>query len=490
MLLHNLINNLSVIQIAGSPELVEIDNLTIDSRSAVKGSMFFAIKGFKADGHSYIAQAVSNGVSAVILDNDSDDLDNLLKVNDVVKVVVKDTRKSLPIISDVFYGSPSSKLNLIGITGTKGKTTTSYYIKSILENAGKKSGLIGTNKNMIGPEEIKTRLTTPESHVINDLLNKMVIAECSDCVMEVSSHSAELSRVEKLNFNVGVFTNITSDHLDFHISFKNYLAAKKKFIDSLHSESTLIYNQDDENYSEIIKDCSASKVSYSAKSEADLKIENVEYDLNGTSYQLVYDDKEYKVDTKLIGLFNAYNSTAAIGAAIGSGISIEKAIEGIKVTPQVPGRFEVISKGEKKVIVDYSHTADSLEQALEAIKYMVKDQRKIYTVFGCGGDRDKTKRPKMGNIAEDSSDFCILTSDNPRSENPYQILKDIEQGMKGQKSYRIIEDREEAIKTAIESSEENAVILIAGKGHEAYQEINGIRNYFSDKETALKYLNI
>ncbi len=223
MLLHNLINSLSVIQIVGSPELVEIDNLTIDSRTAVKGSIFIAIKGFKQDGHKFIPQAVSNGVSAVIIEDDNDDLDNLLRKNEVIKIVVKNTRKSLPIISDIFFGSSSSKLNLIGITGTKGKTTTSYYLKSILENAGRKSGLIGTNRNMIGAEEIKTKLTTPESHVINDLLNKMVKAECSDCVMEVSSHSVELSRVDKLDFNVGVFTNITSDHLDFHSTFENYL---------------------------------------------------------------------------------------------------------------------------------------------------------------------------------------------------------------------------------------------------------------------------
>ena len=490
MILHKLINNLSVIQIAGSPELVEIDNLTIDSRTAVKGSLFFAIKGFKEDGHSYIPQAVSNGVSAVIIDNDTADLDNLLRVNDVVKVVVKETRKALPIISDLFYGSPSSKLNLIGITGTKGKTTTSYYIKSILENASRKSGLIGTNRNMIGSEEIKTKLTTPESHIINDLLNKMVKAECSDCVMEVSSHSVDLYRVDNLNFNVGVFTNITSDHLDFHITFENYLAAKKIFFDSLDSESAVVYNQDDENYTELLKDCGAAKFSYSINNEADLRIQNVEYDLNGTSYELVFDKNNYKVDTKLIGLFNAYNSASAIGAAIKSGITIEKALEGIKVTPQVPGRFEVISKGEKKVIVDYSHTADSLKQALEAIKHIVKDQRKIYTVIGCGGDRDKTKRPKMGKIAEELSDFCILTSDNPRSENPSQIIKDIEQGMSLSKKHEVIQDREEAIKSIIDSSEDDAVILIAGKGHENYQEINGIRNYFSDKETALKYLNL
>jgi len=409
-------------------------------------------------------------------------LDNLLRKNEIIKIVVKDTRKSLPIISDQFFGSSSSKLNLIGITGTKGKTTTSYYVKSILENAGRKTGLIGTNKNMIGTEEIQTKLTTPESHVINDLLNKMVKAECTDCVMEVSSHSVELSRVDKLNFNVGVFTNITSDHLDFHSSFENYLAAKKKFFDSLSSSSHVIYNKDDKNYSEIIKDCPANKFSYSALAESDLRIQNVDFNLSGTSYELEYEGNSYKVHTKLIGLFNAYNSVAAIGAAINSGIKIEKAIEGIKVAPQVPGRFEVIGSGSKKVIVDYSHTADSLKQALMAIREIVKDKMKVVTVFGCGGDRDKTKRPVMGNIASTLSTKVIITSDNPRSEVPETIINEIESGVEPQNVKKVVSivDRKQAIKTACQLAKPNDIILIAGKGHENYQEIKGERFDFDD----------
>lgn len=488
MLLHNLINKISAVQVVGSPELVEIDKITIDSRSAGKGSLFVAISGFKLDGHNFISQAVSNGASAVVLENDNNDLDQLLRSNNIVKILVADTRKVLPILSDSFFGSPSQKLNLIGITGTKGKTTTSYFVKNILESSGRKSGLIGTNKNMIGSEEIATKLTTPESYVINELMNEMIKSSCSDCIMEVSSHSLELSRVDKLDFNVGVFTNIASDHLDFHSTFDNYLAAKKKFFDNIKSTAAIIYNADDTNWTNLLKDSDGKKVSYSAKEDTVFGIKNVEYSLDGTQYELLYDNKTYFVETSLIGLFNAYNSTAAIGACVFSGVSIEDAIKGIKLTPQVPGRFEVLGVGTKKIIVDYSHTADSLEQALEAIKHIVKNDRKIYTVFGCGGDRDKTKRPIMGSIAEQLSDYCFLTSDNPRTENPFDILKDIEEGMTSTKKYEVIEDRETAIKSAIEHSEEDAVILIAGKGHENYQEINGVRNFFSDKEIANKYM--
>ena len=488
MLLHNLINNILTVQVVGSPELVEIENITIDSRSVCKGSLFIAISGYKLDGHKFIPQAVSNGVSAVVVEKDDNDLDQLLRSNNIVKIVVANSRKALPIISNTFFSSPSKQLNLIGITGTKGKTTTSYFVKNILENAGRKSGLIGTNKNMIGSEEIQTKLTTPESHVINKLLSEMVKAECSDCIMEVSSHSLDLSRVDELDFNVGVFTNITSDHLDFHSTFESYLAAKKKLFDNLKSSAKIIYNYDDVNCNELIKDSAAQKLGYSIKEDSEFRIKNVEYSLNGTQYELIYNNKAYSVTTNLIGLFNAYNSTAAIGACMCSGIRIEDAIEGIKLTPQVPGRFEVISNGDRKIIVDYSHTADSLKQALEAIKHIVKNDRKIYTVFGCGGDRDKTKRPIMGSIAEQLSDYCFLTSDNPRTEDPFKILKDIEVGMTLSNKYEVIEDREKAIKSAIENSEEDAVILIAGKGHENYQEINGIRNYFSDKEIAIKYM--
>ncbi len=487
MLLSEILNNIAVIQVVGSSENTDIKSLTIDSRNSEKGSMFFAIKGFKKNGHDFIPQAVSKGVSAVVLDEDSFALDQLLKTNNIVKILVQNSRIALSQIAGAFYKNPSSKLNLVGITGTKGKTTTSYFIKNIFDVADQKSGLIGTNKNIIGTKEIKTKLTTPEAHNINQLMNEMVIEKCSNCVMEVSSHSIELERVSNLDFDIGVFTNITSDHLDFHETFENYLSAKKKFFDLLKPSAKVLFNSDDKNSVELLKDIKCKKYSYSIRETSDFKIQNLEYDLDGTRFNLSFLNRKYNVETKLIGTFNAYNATAAIGSAIYSNVSVEKAIDGIYSTPQVPGRFEVLTSGNKKVIVDYSHTADSLDQALKAIKHIVKNGRPIYTVFGCGGDRDKTKRPIMGNIAVENSKFVYVTSDNPRTEDPYDIIKDITVNLKTN-NFKVIEDREIAIKSAITESEENAVILIAGKGHEDYQEINGVRNYFSDKAVAEKYM--
>ena len=487
MLLSELINNIATVQVIGTQNDCEIKNITIDSREAIGGNLFVAIKGFKTDGHKYVSQAISSGVSAVVVDDDSNISDQLFVKNKISKILVENSRIALAELSNVFYNKPSQKLNLIGITGTKGKTTTSYYLKNIFESANQVTGLIGTNKNMIGDLEIPTKLTTPESNKINSLLSEMVSSNCSQCVMEVSSHSLELNRVDQLDFNVGVFTNITSDHLDFHQNFKNYLNAKKKMFDMLKPEAKIIFNKDDRNYVELLKDSKAEKISYSMNTSADIKINNINYSLEGTQFELDYKGESYQASTKLIGEFNAYNATAAFGAAIFSGVSISQAIEGIFSTPQVPGRFEVLRSDDKTVIVDYSHTADSLEQALKAIRNIVHQNQQIITVFGCGGDRDKTKRPIMGNIAEKYSNQVYITSDNPRSEDPYEIIKDIENGFSDE-DYKVIEDRDLAIKNAIEKSQDDSVVLIAGKGHETYQEINGERFFFSDKETAEKYL--
>lgn len=487
MLVSELLNNVSVVQVVGKPESIDVKNITIDSRKVKPGYIFIAVKGFKSDGHKFIPQAVSNGASVIVLENNDVALEYLFQKNDIVKILVKSSRKALAEISNALYNFPSKKINLIGITGTKGKTTTSYFIKNIFDYSGIKSGLIGTNKNIIDKVEIPTKLTTPEANTINNLLNQMVSKQCTDCVMEVSSHSLMLGRVDGLDFDIGVFTNITSDHLDFHSNFENYLSAKKIFFDNLKQGAKIIFNNDDPNSDKLLSETKAEKISYSFNNSADIKIENVSYNLDGTKFKLVYNNKTYDVETSLIGMFNAYNATAAFGATVYSGVKVEDVIDGIKNTPQVPGRFEVIGSQNKKVIIDYSHTADSLNQALHAVKHIVNDTRPIYTVFGCGGDRDKTKRPVMGKIAEDLSSFVYITSDNPRTEDPYQIIDQIVAGFE-HNNYKIIEDREEAIKSAIENSEDNAVILIAGKGHENYQEINGIRNYFSDKETAEKYL--
>lgn len=487
MELSKLLNNVQSVQVSGFPENIDTEGITINSKEANEETIFVAITGFKTDGHKYIPEALSKGAKVVVIEKDSSNIDELVKINNAVKILVKDSRKALAQLSNALYDYPSTKLNLIGITGTKGKTTTSYYIKNILEKSGRNVGLIGTNKNMVGYKVIPTKLTTPESNVINSLMSKMVYESCSDCVMEVSSHSIELSRVDGLDFNIAVFTNITSDHLDFHDSFENYLSAKKKLFDMIGQSAHIVYNIDDIHHEKLLKDCSATQISFGINGNADFKISDIYYDLNGTRYNLNYNGKDYKVSTSLIGKFNAYNSVSAIAASVLSNVEIEVAIEGIESTPQVPGRFEVLGIGDKKVIIDYSHTSDSLKQALEAIRFIVNDSQPVYTVFGCGGDRDKTKRPEMGSIAEEYSDYCIITSDNPRTENPLAIIEDIKRGFKSA-NYKVIEDREEAIKYAIEKSEDNAVILIAGKGHETYQEINGVRNHFSDKEVTEKYL--
>jgi len=487
MRLSELLNNVKVVQVTGNAELASIENITIDSRTVTKGSVFFAIKGDKIDGHRFIPEVINNGAAAVVLQNDNSVPDQIFSHSGCIKIVVEDTRKSLAEFSNIFFGCPSQKLTLIGITGTKGKTTTAFFIKNVLQNAGFKTGLIGTIANYIGEREIKTMLTTPQSHEINLLLSQMVNEGCSYCVMEVSSHALRLNRVDFLKFGFGIFTNITSDHMDYHKTFDHYLQSKKLFFDLIPSGGKIIYNSDDENSKTLISGSTAEKYSYGSSSISDFKLKNVEYTIEGTSLTVENKAIDYNLNTGLVGHFNAYNAACAFTLALVAGIDPVTAGIGIKTTPQVPGRFEVLNKKNKKVIIDYSHTSDSLKQALTAVHHIVKDERPVYTVFGCGGDRDKTKRPIMGNIAASMSERVYITSDNPRTEDPFIIINEIIKGIKTN-NYRVIENREKAIQSSIFESEDNAVILIAGKGHENYQEINAIRKHFSDKEFAEKYL--
>ena len=484
-----LLNHVKVIQVTGNPELKEVEKITIDSREVDDKSLFVAIKGFNTDGHKFIPEVINKKACAVVLDNNSAVPEQLFAHNNCVKILVADSRIALAEIANAFYGEPSRKLTLIGITGTKGKSTTAFYIKNVLENAGFKTGLIGTLANYIGKKEIKTVLTTPQSHTINMLMKQMVDEGCTHCVMEVSSHALHLHRADLLDFNFTVFTNITSDHMDYHVTFDNYLEAKKILFDMTGSDAQIVYNIDDKSAERLMADTKGKLHSYGQNERAEFRIHDIEYDLDGTSFRIDRNGTTYSLTTGLVGHFNAYN--AAVGFAIGvlSGIKTENVIEGVKSTPQVPGRFEVVSAGDKKAIIDYSHTADSLKQALTAVRHIVKDTRPVYTVFGCGGDRDRTKRPIMGAIAAEMSDFVYVTSDNPRTEDPNKIVEEVLIGIKT-KNYKAIVNREEAIKTAIEESEDNAVILIAGKGHETYQEVNGVRSHFSDKELAEKYLGI
>jgi UDP-N-acetylmuramoyl-L-alanyl-D-glutamate--2,6-diaminopimelate ligase len=487
MELTQILNSVKAIQVIGEVQRQDVSGIYYDSRRVIKNSVFVAVKGYKTDGHNFIADALNKGAIAVILEDNDRIPDEIFIHGKAAKILVKDSRIAMAEVADSFFKNPSSKLKLFGITGTNGKTTTSYYIKNILETAGEKVGLLGTIANYIGVKEIKASLTTPESSDLNGLLADMVNEGCGYAVMEVSSHSLVLKRVYGLNFSAGVFTNITSDHLDFHLNFENYFNAKKILFDSLNAGSLSVYNSDDKNSIGLMKDSTAKLYSYGLKAGSDFVIKDITFDLHGTSFILEYKGKEYKLFTTLVGEFNAYNAAAAFAVTVLHGFSEEVAIEGIKTCRQVPGRMEVVGNGNKKAIIDYSHTADSLEKALLSIRKLAKIDQPIYTVFGCGGNRDKTKRPLMGKIASELSSRVIVTSDNPRFENPYQIINEIKKGIE-KNNFEIIENREEAIRFAIGNSEDDAVILIAGKGHESYQEINGTRTHFSDKEIAEKYL--
>lgn len=487
MELTQLLNSLHVIQVTGEVQRRDVADIVYDSRKVQKNSVFVAIKGYKTDGHKFLQDAINNGAVAVVVEDDDSIPDELITHSKIAKIMVNNSRIALAELSKGFYKDPTSKLKLVGITGTNGKTTSTFILKNILQSAGYKTGLVGTIANYIGDVKVDSKLTTPESNDLNRFFYDMIEAGCSHATMEVSSHSLVLNRVYGLDFSAAIFSNITSDHLDFHQTFDEYLNAKKILFDGLSSNSFAIINSDDSNSNKMIKDCKAKIVTYGIADNSNYKIKNINYDLNGTDFTITNQNVDYKIHTTLIGTFNAYNAASAFTTAHSLGIDANKIVESIKSSPQVPGRFEVLGNKNKKVIVDYSHTADSLEKALQAIREIVKDKNQVVAVFGCGGDRDKTKRPIMGKIASDLCDKVFVTSDNPRTENPYDIIKDILKGI-SKNNYEIEENREEAIKNAIQRSDDNAVILIAGKGHENYQEINGVRNHFSDQEIALKYL--
>ncbi len=487
MVLTTLLNSIKAIQVTGEVARSKVTGIFHDSRKVIKNSVFVAIKGYKTDGHQYIADAINKGAIAIVLEDDKIFPDDAITRQNAAKILVSNSRAALAELSNFFFNEPSKRIKLIGVTGTNGKTTSTYYIKSVLESAGYKSGLIGTIKNLIGNEEIASSLTTPESNELNQLLSDMINAGCSHAVMEVSSHSLQLMRVHKINFSFAVFTNLTQEHLDFHGTMENYFNAKKILFDCLDASAFAVYNLDDSYGSRIVRDSKAQKFSFGSSLSADYKLSDVNYDLSGTWFTIFHNKNEYKISTSLVGEFNAYNACCAFAIGDLLGIDKEKIITGIKITPQVPGRFEVIGTGMKKVIVDYSHTPDSLEKALLAARKIVGNTRPIYTVFGCGGNRDRTKRPLMGKIASELSNMVFITSDNPRFEDPMVIIDEIKAGIT-KKNYSVIENRAEAIKTAIQKSEDNAVILIAGKGHENYQEILGVKNHFSDKKIAEEYL--
>ena len=461
---------------------IDINNLQYDSRSVKDGDVFFAISGFSVDGHSFIEKAIDNGAKVIVVEKEVDIKEGITYIK------VENGRKALAIAACNFYDNPSRKMKLIGVTGTNGKTTSAFMLKGILEAAGYKVGLIGTIANYIGSEELHAERTTPESLELQSLFNKMVESNVDYCVMEVSSHALDLHRVYGVEFEEGIFTNLTQDHLDFHKTFENYYNAKAKLF-SMSKKS--IINIDDEYgfrlFNEISEKKSSKITTYSIENVSDLRGEAINLEATGVKFNIKVNGIEKKVNISIPGKYNVYNALGCIGVALNEGIDIDKIIKALS-TITVPGRCENLTLGKKcgfQVIRDYSHTPDSLKNILENLRELTEGR--IICIFGCGGDRDKTKRPIMGEIGTNLSDIAIITSDNPRSEDPYSILNDIVAGVK-KDNYKVVENRKEAIKTALLIAKEGDIVVIAGKGHETYQILRNETIHFDEKEVVLELM--
>lgn len=490
MLISQLINTIGL-ELPKSTNDFEVKGLSLDSRNVKEGYIFFSIKGSKTDGRIYLNQALENGAVFVVADkafiNDYKGLDNIIFVDNIRKIMAK--------ASCIFYDNPSNKIKVVGITGTNGKTTISYIIKSILETAGHQCGLIGTINYVTGKEVVKSaRLTTPDSIELNSMLAEMVKNGIEYCAMEVSSIALENFRVHNIDFDSALFTNLTSEHMDLHGNMQNYFKAKKLLFDNLGEGNIAISNSDDLYGIKILSNCKGTKKYYSINEESDLKAEKIKINLNGLKFYIKYKNKDYFVESTLTGRFNVYNILAGIQFGIEKNIPIQTILSAIKSFKAIKGRFNRTSlPNGAHAIVDYSHTSDSLKNAIESaieVRNAESHNGRVITIFGCGGDRDKTKRPVMGKIATELSDIVIITSDNPRTEDPNIIVKDILEGIEGNNNYKVIVNREEAIKEGIKISREGDIILVCGKGHETYQEINGIKTHFDDEEIIIQNSSI
>jgi len=450
-----------------------IKNITYDSRKIKDGSLFVAIKGFKVDGHSYLETAEKNGAAAAVVEDRIETLK-------IPQIVVEDSRSVLAQIVKEFYKPELSQLRTVGITGTNGKTTTTYLVKSVLESAGLSSGLIGTIEYDIAGEKINSWNTTPESTDLLDMMYTMYSKELKGCVMEVSSHGLALNRADGIDFEVAVFTNLSQDHLDFHDDFEDYFAAKRKLFDLLKPEGIAVINNDDEYGKRLIKNISREYLTFGLDSNAQIYVKNWNSSLDGLTIDIITPLGDVEIISPLIGQFNVENILAAVGVGLTFKFDLKTIKKGIENLDRIPGRLEPVKlKNNRVAVVDYAHTPDALQKALIELNKINK--KNLWVVFGCGGDRDKAKRPIMGKIAEDYATKVIVTSDNPRSEDPDKIIEDILAGISQKESIEVEQDRKAAIKLALDKSESNDIILIAGKGHETYQEINGIKHSFDDR---------
>jgi UDP-N-acetylmuramoyl-L-alanyl-D-glutamate--2,6-diaminopimelate ligase len=464
---------------------IDVTGIAYDSRKIKPGNIFFAIKGLKDDGNKFIEPAINKGAKIIFTEEE------IPAAADAEIIKVSNIRKLMAELSGKYYFDNSSKLRLIGVTGTNGKTTTSYLIKNFLQDGGYRTGLIGTIDYQIGESKQSSSLTTPDSVELNMMLGEMSKENTDFCVMEVSSIALVMDRVYGLKYDTAVFTNLTSEHLDFHKDMENYFKAKKILFDNLHEKSFAVSNKDDEYGEKILEDTKADKKYYSIKNKSDLQAMKEKLSLNGLEFEAGYRGRTYKFNSGLAGRFNIYNILASVTVALNYNIDTDIIKDSLRNFREVAGRFNRVKLQNGAIaVIDYSHTSDSLKNAIESAREIVTAENRngrVITIFGCGGNKDRTKRPVMGEFATGLSDYAIITSDNPRFEEPMEIIDEIVKGITGKNNFEILENREEAIKRGIEISREGDIVLICGKGHETYQEIKGIRSHFDDKEIVEKY---
>ena len=463
----------------------DIRGISYDSRQVKPGDLFICIPGLISDGHDFVEQAISQGAKALLVER------NLPVTDDLTVLLASGCRKAMPVIAANFFGRPSQDIKLIGVTGTNGKTTTTHLIKALLEEQGAKVGIMGTLYASFGEYTKTLSNTTPESVDIEEFINRVREQGGQCVVMEVSSHALDMGRVDEMCFHAAVFTNLTQDHLDYHQSMDKYKEAKLKLFTRISPDNGQfsIINTDDPAAPEFIRASNQTSVTYGIEREADIKAVDLQSTLKGTRFKVVYRNSSFSVNMKLIGLFNVYNSLAAIAFALREEIPVDVIKSALAKVAGVPGRFEQVDCGQDfTVVVDYAHTPDGLENILRTGREILENR--MITVFGCGGDRDKTKRPLMGKIAARYSDFCIVTSDNPRSEEPESIIDDIIPGLEAiaNSHYAKIVDRREAIHQAICLAKKGDLVIIAGKGHETYQLVKDQVLHFDDREVAAEYL--
>ena len=479
MQLQEILNRIPVLEMHGDSNR-EISEINFDSRKVVEDSMYVAISGTVSDGHSFIQSAIEKGANAIVCEIFPEVLSN-----NISYIKVKNTAQALGSLAANFFGNPSEQLKLIGITGTNGKTSTSTLLFDLLKLMGEKSALISTVEYRIGDEVFPSTHTTPDVITLYQILRKAVDSGCEYAIMEVSSHGIHQYRTEGLHFAIAGFTNITHDHLDYHKTFAEYLNTKKRFLDELSPDAIAITNVDDKNGKVMVQNTKATIKTFAMKTMADYHGKMMEADFNGMLLQ--FNSKEFW--STLSGKFNVYNLLLAFGIAVELGYNADDVLKSISQLKRVAGRFELLkSEGGIFFVVDYAHTPDALENVLNSINEIRSKNERLICVFGCGGDRDTRKRAEMGKIASSKSTLAIITSDNPRTEDPIQIIKQIEEGVDPQNfsKYTSIPDRKEAIKMAIKFAEPKDIVLIAGKGHETYQDINGVKHHFDDKEVLLE----